>query len=53
MSNFGIDAPPAHLLMRHPAAYQPPVQTSHLYGGDFFTPRAIPGPAPMPGSHSP
>ena len=57
MSNLGIDAPAAHPLGPgpgpSPAAYHPPIQTSHLYGGHFFTPRAIPEPPPMPESHSP
>ncbi len=57
MSNLGIDAPAAYPLgpcpEPSPSAYYPPIQTAHLYGGDFFTPRAIPEPSPMPESHSP
>ena len=53
MANIGIDAPMAHLLKRPPAAYHPPIQTAHLYGGHFFTPWAIPEKPPMPESHSP
>ena len=57
MSNIGIDAPAAHPLGPGPgrpaAAYHPQFHTDHLYGGDFFTPWAIPGAPPMPGSHSP
>ena len=57
MSNIGMDAPAAHPLGpcpgASPAAYHPPIQTSHLYGGHFFTPWAIPAPSPMPESHSP
>jgi hypothetical protein len=36
-----------------PSAYHPPIQTSHLFGGHFFTLGAIPPPSPMPESHSP
>ncbi len=57
MSNIGMDAPAAHPLGPcpgvFPSAYHRLIQTSHLYGGHFFTPGAIPGPPPMPESHSP
>ena len=57
MSNIGIGAPAARPLGScpgaSPSAYHPPIQTSHLYGGHFFTPWAIPPPSPMPESHSP
>ena len=57
MSNIGMDAPAARPLGpcpgASPSAYHPPIQTSHLYGGHFFTPWAIPEPSPMPESHSP
>ena len=56
MANIGIDVPATHPLGPGPGrpsvAYHPPDQTGHLYG-HFFTPRAIPGPPLMPGSHSP
>jgi hypothetical protein len=58
MLNIGMGAPVARLLgpcLGGPpaSAYHPPIQTSHLYGGHFFTPWAIPPPSPMPESHSP
>jgi len=57
MSNIGIGAPAAPPLGpcpgASPSAYHPPIQTSYLYGGHFFTPWAIPPPSPMPESHSP
>jgi hypothetical protein len=57
MANLGIDAPGAHILGPCAEApvtvYHPPIRTSHLYGGLFFTPGAIPLPSPMPESHSP
>ena len=53
MSNLVISALAAPLWKRPPADYHPPIQTGLLYGGHFFTPWAIPGPLPMPESHSP
>ena len=57
MSNIVSDAPAAHPLGpcpgAFPFAYHPQIQTSRLYGGNFFTPWAIPPPSPMPESHSP
>jgi hypothetical protein len=57
MSNIAMGAPAARLLCpclgASLSAYHPPIQTSHLYGGHFFTPWAIPPPSPMPESHSP
>ena len=57
MSNIGMGAPAARPLGSYPGAfpfaYHPPIQTSRLYGGHFFTPWAIPPPSPMPESHSP
>ena len=57
MPNLDIDAPAAYPLGPCPgpslSAYHPPIQTAHLYGGDFFTLRAIPEPSPMPEAHSP
>ena len=57
MVNIGSDVPAAHPWGpgpgASPSAYHPPVQTSRLYGGHFFTPRAMPEPSPMPESHSP
>ncbi len=50
MSNLGIDAPGARPLEPCPerpaAVYHPPIRTSHLYGGLFFAPGAIPPPPP-------
>jgi len=57
MSNIGMGAllaPPIRFRPRPlPAAYHPLIQIAHLYGGHFFTPRGLPGPPPMPESHSP
>jgi len=57
MSNIDMGAPGARPLGpcpgAFPSAYHPPIQTSHLYGGHFFTPWAIPPPSSMPESHSP
>jgi hypothetical protein len=57
MSNIGIAAnvsqPLGSCPGASPANYHSQVQTIHLYGGDFFTPGAIPEPSPMPESHSP
>jgi hypothetical protein len=57
MSNIGMGAPAAPPLCPYPGAspvvYHPLIQTSHLFGGHFFTPWAIPPPSPMPESHSP
>ena len=57
MSNIGMDAPAARPLAPCPGAflavYYPTIQTSHLYGGHFFPPWAIPPPSPMPESHLP
>ena len=57
MANIGIDVPATHPLGPGPGrpsvVYHPPLLTSHLYGNHFLSPWAIPGPPPMPESHSP
>jgi hypothetical protein len=57
MSNCGIAAPAApsrgSVPGPFPAVYHAPMQTGYLDGGHFFSFRAVPGPSPMPESHSP